>query len=155
MKSSVIFGLSLKHRPCALAESLQTSRPLRALVLLHNPAHILISTQCRVGKVVFCNPRGRKGRMEQDASQFFHMVGHRIEAAKGLAPHARFGGLLFARNLSTPHESVRPGHPDAPATGTMMRICWQRLSSAHSAYCHKKEMRLHEGSIWLYPPCCP
>ena len=115
MKNSVIFGLSLKHRPCALAESLQTSRPLRALVLLHNPAHILISTQCRVGKVVFCNPRGRKGRMEQDASQFFHMVGHRIEAAKGLAPHARFGGLLFARNLSPPPRKCPARAPRRPS----------------------------------------
>ena len=40
-----------------------------------------------------------KGRKECGASQFFHMDGHRIGAAKGLAPHARFGGLLFACDL--------------------------------------------------------
>ena len=47
-------------------------------------------------------------RNELRASQFFHIAGHRIEAAKGLAPHARFGGLLFARDLP----------PSLPAPGS-------------------------------------
>ena len=38
----------------------------------------------------------------QVLSQIFHTNGHRMEAAKGLAPHARFGGLLFACDLSKP-----------------------------------------------------
>ena len=46
-----------------------------------------------------------KGRKECGASQFFHMDGHRIGAAKGLAPHARFGGLLFACDLPWPRFS--------------------------------------------------
>jgi hypothetical protein len=33
------------------------------------------------------------------SSRFFHKHFYRMKAAKGLAPHARFGGLLYACDL--------------------------------------------------------
>ena len=69
----------------------------------------------------------------EDASQFFHMAGHRIEAAKGLAPHARFGGLLFAWNLppTTPNPSYR--QPFSPKTGLAQDFTFRIIPSSRSS----------------------
>ena len=42
---------------------------------------------------------GMNGGKEELNSHFFHTHSHRMKTAKGLAPHARFGGLLFACDL--------------------------------------------------------
>ncbi len=98
-QSYVIFSPSLKLQRRFLAGSCQRSAQVHACVLPNAPSKKKPSQlRCRKSRIL--RPAGPKRTGGEDASQIFHMVGHRIEAAKGLAPHARFGGLLFARDLS-------------------------------------------------------
>ena len=79
-----------------------------------------------------------KEAQQGQASQIFHIEGHRIEAAKGLAPHARFGGLLFACNLAgTPTQT--PGLPRK----RVWRKASHSVSFAHHAHCSDRSPMYH------------
>ncbi|WP_307988147.1 hypothetical protein, partial [uncultured Pseudomonas sp.] len=73
-----------------------------------------------------------KDREHAGASQFFHIAGHRIEAAKGLAPHARFGGLLFARDLPRNPTASLPQTACALKTGLAPDVTFRIIRPSRS-----------------------